>query len=73
MLICRRCNSNKTTEIEGTFGPHKIKVVCASCQRFVKWGTHRTPEEKHENNEKHREDYYNKKGWNFTPRAYLNG
>mgnify|MGYP007043761813 CR=1 FL=1 len=70
-MICNRCQSTSTTEIEGNFGPQKIKVVCAGCQRFMKWGTHRTPKEKHRNNESHREGYYAQKGWNFTPREFV--
>lgn len=34
--LCKSCKSDKAKIVDGV-GPHKFKLVCTYCDRFIKW------------------------------------
>ena len=38
-LLCKGCDKETAYYIvEGSWGPHKAKVLCSVCGTFIKWG-----------------------------------
>ena len=59
-MSCIRCNTDiHIKTIEGKFGPHTLKVICTKCNKFIKWGSHKTEEEKEESKKHFRKLWYN--------------
>lgn len=37
-----KCNHEHHKELKGQWGPHTIRVECADCGRWLKWGSVKT-------------------------------
>ncbi len=54
------CEHIETKIVEQLNSVHKHKVVCVECNRFIKWASLKTPEQKAIDKKKHIAEYYKK-------------
>ena len=52
------CKHENREVINGNFGPHKSKIVCSNCFKFISWNSLKTPEERAENKKFYIKKYY---------------